>query len=233
MLYEEDRKLIEPYYETARGKLYLGDSMTIVPNIEKMNWLLTDPQYGVNRDEGFEGFEGFGGFGEPIARKKYSDADWDSERPPKEHFDILLGSVDNAMIFGGNFFADILPKSTHWIVWDKLNTMPTFGDCELIWTNSKRKSVKKYVCEYNGLLGREGKRINATQKPVKLLIALIEDYVRIEENVLDAFAGSCSTAIACERLKRKWVCIEKRESQCEAAAKRIEAEIAQTKLPGF
>ena len=130
--------MIKPYYETELGKLYHGDCLEIMAQISCVDLVLTDPPYGINRDGGFGGF---GGFGKPIARRQYTEK-WDNERPSKKCFVILINKAKLSLIFGGNFFADLLPMSTHWIVWDKLNTMPTFGDCELIWTNSDRKSVK-------------------------------------------------------------------------------------------
>jgi len=187
---------------------------------------LTDPPYGIKMDKGFEGF---GGFGEPIARKQYPDS-WDSERPSKEHFDAILKISDKAMIFGGNYFADILPTSTHWIVWDKKNTMPTFGDAELMWTNIERKSVKIFVCEYNGLLGKERARVHPTQKPIKLIIDLISKYSKDTDLILDPFLGSGTTVVACERLNRRWIGIEISEKYCAIAKQRIENERKQRKL---
>jgi len=99
--------------------------------------IITDPPYGIKRDKGFGGF---GGFGQPIARTQY-EGDWDSQRPTQEAFSEMLRIANSVLIFGGNFFADLLPVGNHWVVWDKLNTMPTFGDCELVWTNVKRNSV--------------------------------------------------------------------------------------------
>lgn len=220
---------MKPYYETPNGVLYHGDCLEILPQLEPVDLVLTDPPYGVKMDKGFGGF---GGFGTPIVRKQYVD-EWDADRPPKECFELIQKLSKRTIIFGGNFFADILPRSTHWLVWDKKNTMPTFGDAELIWTNIKRKSIKIKVCEYNGLLGKEGKRVHPTQKPLKLMIDIVEDYSKIEECVLDPFIGSGTTAIACERLSRKWIGIEKEEKYCEIAAKRIEQERAQKRLPGF
>ncbi len=40
--------------------------------------------------------------------------------------------------------------------------------------------------------------------------------------VLDNCAGSFTTAIACENLKRNWICIEKEAEYCEIGRKRIE-----------
>lgn len=163
--------------------------------------VVTDPPYGIRRDKGFEGFEGFGGFGAPIARTQYS-GDWDSERPTKQTFDLILSYAPIALIFGGNFFADFLPVGNHWIVWDKLNTMPTFGDCELIWTNVARNSVKKIVFQYNGLMGKENKRYHATQKPAGLLAEIIKAYTDNGGVVLDSFLGSGTTIVACEQTGR-------------------------------
>ena len=42
--------------------------------------------------------------------------------------------------------------------------------------------------------------------------------------------GSGTTAVACERLGRKWFGCELEESYCRIAEKRIEAEMAQLKL---
>jgi DNA modification methylase len=210
---------MKPYYETELGKLYHGDCLEIMPQLEPVDLVLTDPPYGIKMDEGFGGF---GGFGPPIARKQYKDK-WDCSRPDKECFKLILSLCDSALIFGGNFFADQLPQSKHWLVWDKKNTMPTFGDAELIWTNIKRKSVKIFECEYNGLLGKEGRRVHPTQKPVKLFIDLIESYGA--GMVLDPFLGSGTTAIACERLNRRWIGIEIEEKYCEIAARRIEKKI--------
>lgn len=178
----------------------------VVGNTKDDLCLLTDPPYGVKRDKGFEGFEGFGGFGPPIARKQYRDG-WDEERPSQETFDHFINMSKEALVFGGNFFADILPKSTCWIVWDKLNTMPTFGDCELIWTNFNRKSVKKITFEYNGLIGKEAERFHAIQKPLGLISELISKYIK-STLIFDPYLGSGTTMIAAHQLNRNCVGIE-------------------------
>ena len=64
-------------------------------------------------------------------------------------------------------------------------------------------------------------------KALNLLMDLIKNCRGI---ILDPFAGSCSTAIACERLNRQWVCIEIDEKDCEISAKRLEQETSQLKL---
>ena len=209
--------------------LYLGDCLEILPTLEKVDAVITDPPYGIKRDKGFEGFEGFGGFGAPIARKRFEDDEWDQERPPKEVFDMILAKSEFAFIFGGNFFADLLPQGTHWVVWDKLNTMPTFGDCELAWTNSDRKSVKKIVVEYNGLIGKEKERNHPTQKPVLLLEKVLDMYQK-PQTILDPFMGSGTTGVACVNLGRKFIGIEIEPKYFQIACERIKAAQAQGRL---
>lgn len=117
----------------GNATFWRGDCLEVFDNIGNVDIILTDPPYGIKRDKGFEGF------GTPIARRRYKDDNWDANRPDKEVFKKILSLSNASIIFGGNYFADILPRGTHWIVWDKKNTMPTFSDCELIWTNYKIK----------------------------------------------------------------------------------------------
>jgi len=72
-----------------------------------------------------------------------------------------------------------------------------------------------------------------TQKPVALFQYLIKTYTNEGETVLDFACGSGTTAIACERLNRKWICIEKEEKYCEIVVKRVVRERQQMRLPGF
>jgi DNA modification methylase len=175
----------------AKYELHLGDCLEFMRSMpdKSVDAVITDPPYGIGRDKGFGGF---GGFGTPIARTQYQ-GDWDNKRPDKVYFDELIRVSKIALIFGGQFFADILPVGNHWVVWDKLNTMPTFGDCELVWTNIKRNSVKKVTREYNGLIGKEEKREHATQKPVKIISYLLATYTESNQTIFDPFMGSGTT----------------------------------------
>ena len=220
-----DRIMIEPYYDHKGITIYHGDCLEIMPELESVDLVLTDPPYGIKRDKGFGGSEGFGGSGKPIARRKFENDNWDDKRPTKARFDLMLSKANMVMIFGGNFFADILPQGKFWIVWDKLNTMPTFGDCELIWTNFKRTSVKKIVHQYNGLLGKEDARYHPTQKPLSLIKMLIKDYGKNCNTILDPYMGSGVTLRAAKDLNKRAVGIEIKEKYCEIAARRLQQEV--------
>jgi len=211
-----------PYYDDGKGiVIYHGDCRDILPHLPKVDLLLTDPPYGIKMSEEFGGF---GGFGKPIARRQYPDS-WDEFRPDDSTFILLLSKSDRAIIWGGNFFADLLPRSTHWLVWDKLNTMPTFGDCELAWTNVVRKSVRKKTVEWNGLLGKERERAHPTQKPLALMAWCIENYSVEGDTILDPFMGSGTTLRAAKDLGRQCIGIEIEEKYCEIAARRLGQEV--------
>jgi len=59
---------------------------------------------------------------------------------------------------------------------------------------------------------------------------LIKTYANGGETVLDFCMGSGTTAIACERIGRRWIGIEISEEYCEIAAKRITKERQQLRL---
>ncbi len=200
-------------------ELHLGDCLEVMRTMpdKSVGAVITDPPYGIGRDKGFEGF---GGFGKPIARTQYH-GDWDGARPDKRYFDEVLRLGEIALIFGGNYFADLLPVGNHWVVWDKKQTMPAFGDCELVWTNVKRNSVKWITREWNGLLGKEESREHATQKPLKIMKWLIVNYTHEGDTVLDPFMGSGTTGVACVQTGRNFIGIEIDPTYYAIAERRI------------
>lgn len=70
----------------------------------------------------------------------------------------------------------------------------------------------------------EGKTIHVNQKPIALLMYLIQTYTEEGDTVLDFAAGSMSTAIACLYTNRKCICIEKDENCFLLGAERVEKE---------
>jgi len=60
-----------------------------------------------------------------------------------------------------------------------------------------------------------------TQKPVALFEYLIRTYTNEGDIVLDPTAGSGTTAVACRKTNRHYICIEKEPDYCAIAEKRI------------
>lgn len=215
------------YYADDATAIACGDCQQLMPQIPKglVDLVLTDPPYGIQRDKGFGGAQGFRGQGAKIDRRQFELDEWDKKRPAPEVFEALLKLGGLAIIWGGNFFADLLPQSTHWIFWDKVQTMPTFGDGELAWTNSPRTSVKKVVYEWNGLLGKEEHRVHPTQKPFKLFSWCIQNYSEERAVVIDPFMGSGTALRAAKELGRYAIGFEKAERYCALAADRLRQEV--------
>lgn len=60
-----------------------------------------------------------------------------------------------------------------------------------------------------------------TQKPVALFEYLIRTYTNDGDTVLDPTCGSGTTAVACKRTDRHYICIEKEPEYCAIAEKRL------------
>jgi len=75
-----------------------------------------------------------------------------------------------------------------------------------------------------------GDRIHPTQKPVALIEKLLKIKTKENDLVLDCFSGSGTTAIACNKMKRRFICIEKDEGFYKASCKRLEDEQRQMNL---
>ena len=204
-------------------ELWLGRCDDIIPVLPKVGSCVTDPPYGIKQANGFDGF---GGMGAPIARRKY-EGDWDNERPSVDLFSAMLAVADVHVIWGGNYFTDLLPVSRKWLFWDKCQTMPTYSDGEMAWTSLPGVSTKRIVYNNNGLMAREKDRVHPTQKPVEVMRWCVE---MTTGTVLDPFMGSGTTGVACVKLGRKFIGIEIEPRYFDIACRRIEQAYAQPDL---
>jgi site-specific DNA-methyltransferase (adenine-specific) len=67
-------------------------------------------------------------------------------------------------------------------------------------------------------------RVHTTQKPIGLMLAIVADFTDPDDLVLDPFCGSGTTGVACLRLGRRFLGIEKDAEYAKTAAERLEAE---------
>lgn len=206
-------------------ELILGNNTEILPHIEYCDLLATDPPYGIKQDKGFDGF---GGFGKPINRRQY-EGEWDQDRPAPEQLAMCLTAARKHIIWGGNFFADLLPATGKWLWWDKCQTMPTYGDGELAWTSLNGNAPKKFVYSNNGLMAKEKGRVHPTQKPVALMEWCL-GFLPDAHIILDPFMGSGTTGVACVKLGRRFIGIELDEGYFNIACERIRKAYAQPDL---
>lgn len=62
-----------------------------------------------------------------------------------------------------------------------------------------------------------------TQKPISLMQALVRDFTDPDDLILDPFAGSGTTGVACRRLGRRFIGWERDPKYAEIARSRIDA----------
>jgi DNA modification methylase len=218
---------MKPYYEHAGITIYHGDCREVLPKLEVADLLLTDPPYGIDRANGMGG-QGYDGFGNGAKRvPRVYEGEWDKVRPDASTITLCRERGVAVIVWGGNYFSDALPQQNKWLVWDKCQTMPSFSDAELAWTNLGGTSVKMFRFNGSGLMAEEKERFHPTQKPVALMKWCIQQ-LRFDDiclEVLDPFMGSGTTLRAAKDLGRRAIGIEIEEKYCEIAAKRLSQEV--------
>jgi len=207
---------VKPYYEHGGIVIYHGDCREVLPTLtEKVDLVLTDPPYGrgagtADRRPGHE-----------RARTKFVDRyDWDNQVP----VDMLtwVARQDTYIVWGGNYFADILGSCNSPLMWHKCQewngaefelawTKNTYGNADTFWL----PKVKAYTQE---------KKVHPTQKPTDLILWCLGKS-KANGLVLDPFMGSGTTLVAAKQLGRKAIGIEIEERYCEIAAKRLAQEV--------
>jgi len=208
----------KPYYEHGGITIYHGDCREIMPTLEPVDLVLTDPPYGIG-----EARTGNATRSALAVSRDYGDASWDDAPPVRETIDAVVAAGTNAIVFGGNYFA--LPASPCWLVWDKDNGANDFADCELAWTNLST-AVRRIRWRWQGMLQEHGgnhkeARQHPTQKPLAVMKWCIERVPGNPQTILDPFMGSGTTLRAAKDLHRKAIGIEIDERYCEIAANRL------------
>jgi len=209
------------------NKIYNMDCLEGMKRIpdKGIDLILTDPPYGKKADKGTNGFG--------VAKNRRYDGGWDAGIPSKEIFDEMFRVAKNLIIFGGNYFAHMLPPSKCWIFWDKKGDIAfqnPFADGELIYTTFKRP-LKKIVFKQQGFItDSKDKRYHPTQKPSELVEILIKEFAPENATILDPFIGSGTTAIACINTNRNYIGFELNKDYYEIAKNRINKHIIDNNL---
>jgi site-specific DNA-methyltransferase (adenine-specific) len=131
------------------------------------------------------------------------DLVYDSHKPSHQYFNEIMRVAKNQIVWGGNYFTDILPVSRAWISWSKSNPAKNFSDFELAWTSFDKVCMELRLDSYG--FNHADKRatgestIHPTQKPIALYDWIFKNYAKPSMKILDTHLGSGSSRIAAHK----------------------------------
>lgn len=209
--------------------LYLGDCRDILPTLGRVGAVVTDPPYGIGRS-GQAAMKSTSR-GRVNTRTAHEDKGWDINRADASVISDLLKISDVQIIWGGNYYADLLPPSPGWLVWDKMQRISQ-SDAELAWTS--RESALRVFEVSRAEIGQDadtwrGPSFHPTQKPVLLMTRCLS-VLPPRVVVLDPFMGSGTTGVACIRSDFPFIGIEREPDYFDIACRRLEEAHRQPRL---
>jgi site-specific DNA-methyltransferase (adenine-specific)/modification methylase len=203
--------------------LYHGDCLEILPTLDKVDAVVTDPPYGIGYKH-----SGKAGGKWNVVNSARIVGDGESFNPtPFLHMECVM--------FGGDHFANTLPTGGIFHYWDKecgrTNRFDSFSDAEVVWTSKPcKRQVMRYM--WKGLQVEEPHKDNGRRHPTQKPVAVMEWAVGLTAGamILDPYMGSGTTGVACANLGRKFIGIEIEKKYFDIACERIDAAYSQGRL---
>jgi DNA modification methylase len=200
--------------------LYLGDCLEILPTLQPVDCVLTDPPYGMAFQSNYR----------TIAHERIANDDsaalfeW-ACRIPVRHSRYVFCRWDGIKVAP-------MPKSC--VTWVKNNW--SMGDLEheharqtevaLFWPGEDHRFPDKRPTDVV-MAQRTGNEYHPTEKPVHLMEQFVKWTIG---TIYDPFMGSGTTGVACVNLGRKFIGVEIEEKYFNIAVERIKAAQAQLRL---
>ena len=190
--------------------------MNIVYHVDCMEYMKTlpdkffdlavvDPPYGIGINSMTftkEGSERKFGHSACAKRDYKGKGEWD-KKPSKKYFDELMRVSRHQIIWGGNYFTDILPPCKGFLIWDKRCSEAmsnAFADCEMAWMSKGMGVARVFRYVWSGMIQGNMKnkedRFHPTQKPVALYEWIYRLFAKHGDKILDTHLGSGSSRIA-------------------------------------
>lgn len=229
-------------YLDCTNKVIHGDCMEVMKNeLANMQFdmLLSDPPYNISKSYicekqiSYRSRRGGGKFIMP----KGNFGEWDHGFS-KKWASLILPRIKNWVLF----FCDQKEIGTYCnmlveqkfvgvgsIVWHKTNPVPFNHKFKLLnaWEGgvvAKRPSKKFYGKSVHNVFTYKSpsphERKHPTQKPLKLIEEFIKLFTKEGDVILDPFAGSGTTGIACKNTGRNYILIEKEQKYIDVMHER-------------
>lgn len=196
--------------------LYLGDCLEVMPQLGKVDAVVTDPPFGV------------GNFVQQTGNTRGQVVTWNDNAPPPQFFKECKRLADHRIIWGANFF-NCFEERGGAIVWDKAQPMPDFSKADIASCTHLQKTEIVRIPWTNFTATHKKQSKHPCERPVDLYRWCIE-YLPHCETILDPFMGSGTTGVACVQLQRRFIGIELDETYFDIACKRIEEAYKQPSL---
>jgi DNA modification methylase len=217
-----------PEWTSPDGRIRLinADCLRLLPLLEADS-VVTDPPYGIARDN-------HGGMLETRGMVANDES--------QEVGQKVLDWCERIKVPTAAFASPRKPWAGTWrnlIVWDKGGAVAGGGDLR---TCLKLSWELIQVARNGSIAGGRDDSVwrhavtqqdfenHPTEKPVGLIQRLLRTLFDDAETILDPFAGSCTTAIACIRTDRRCICIEKEAKYWQIGIDRCKREYARTVL---
>lgn len=207
--------LPKPYYQDTAVTIYHADCRDILPHLEPVDRVLTDPPYGMSFQSNYR-------------LVKHSKIEGDLFLP----LDLIELAISKALSAAYVFcrwdnLAD-MPKPKSVLAWVKNNW--SMGDLKhehgrqweaiCFYPKEKHEFIKRIPDVVRAI--RTTNELHPTEKPVSVMAQLIQ--ANVGNLVLDPFMGSGTTLRAAKDMGRKAIGIELEEKYCEIAANRMRQE---------
>ena len=189
----------------GNATLYLGDCQDILPSLGKVDDVVTDPPYGIGANKQTLG----------KGKKTFSrgNSDWDKGIP---NLDLIHSCAETHIYWGGNYFSGQLKATNDWLIWHKKNDGRSFSECEMAWSDL---GCQTRIISHHWS-GED--KVHPTQKPYRVMDWCIQQLPSPASLILDPFMGSGTPGVACAKLGRSFIGIERDEEYFDIACRRIE-----------
>jgi DNA modification methylase len=209
--------------------------VTRLMNGQTPDVLLTDPPYGMHLDTDWSDVVGrltSKSRQHQTRGNKYDRVVGDDAPFDPAHLFVVFSNCREMFLWGADYYAESIPNRADgsWLVWDKRKESQADAigaEFELCWSKAKHKRRMLrhdwfgFLSSQNGSDARN--RVHPTQKPVSLMVDILQQWGKDDDTVVDTYAGSGSTLIACEQTGRICHALELLPSYVQVIIDRWEA----------
>lgn len=229
-------------WQLGPHRLLCGDAADVTAHDrlragERPSLLLMDPPYGMRLDTDFSTIKGSLRAGKttrgpaPTQGNRYEHVIGDHDDYDPQQVIGLYLDVAEQFWWGADYYAERIPDRIDgsWLAWDKRKESQAEAigsEFELCWSRQKHKR-RMLRHEWFGFLSSESAaearhRVHPTQKPVALYVDILAQWGKPGGLVLDAYAGSGTTVIACHQARMQAVVMELSPAYCDVICRRYQ-----------